>query len=86
MLSTYEVIIPSLIHQLVSECRKDPNISFGLFLLAIAPLLITLLLITLLITWTETKELLQLKVRLLWGAHIMGCHIGQYYIATNIYS
>ena len=79
MLSTYEVIIPSLIHQLVSECRKDPNISFGLFLLAIAPLLITG-------TWTETKELLQLKVRLLWGAHIMGSHIGQYYIAKNIYS
>ena len=79
MLSTYEVIIPSLIHQLVSECRKDPNISFGLFLLAIAPLLITGI-------WTETKELLQLKVRLLWGAHIMGGHIGQYYVATNIYS
>lgn len=79
MLSTYEVIIPSLIHQLVSECRKDPNISFGLFLLAIAPSLITG-------TWTDTKELLQLKVRLLWGAHIMGCHIGQYYIAKNIYS
>ena len=78
MLSTYEVIIPSLIHQLVSERRKDPNISFGLFLLAITPLLITG-------TWTETK-LLQLKVRLLWGAHITGSHIGQYYVATNIYS